>query len=63
MEKSTFHMGSGELPSMKWEDHYRYLGCELGRDPRAETNMPGDREDLRESIDRLAEIGCDEKIY
>ena len=36
-------MGSGELPSMKWEDHYCYLGCELGRDPRAETRMAGER--------------------
>ena len=43
VEKITFHMGSGELPSMKWEDHYRYLGCEMGRDPRAETKMAGDR--------------------
>ena len=43
VEKSTFRMGSGELPSMKWEDHYRYLGCELGRDPRAETKMAGER--------------------
>ena len=43
VEKITFHMGSGELPSMKWEDHYRYLGCEMGRDPRAETKTAGDR--------------------
>ena len=28
---------------MKWEDHYRYLGCEVGRDPRAETKAAGDR--------------------
>ena len=43
VEKTTFHMGSGQLPSMKWEDHYRYLGCEMGRDPRAETKTAGDR--------------------
>ena len=43
VEKTTFHMGSGQLPSMKWEDHYRYLGCEMGRDPRAETKMAGDQ--------------------
>ena len=43
VEKTTFHMGSGELPSMKWEDHYRYLGCETGRDPRAETKVAGDK--------------------
>lgn len=26
VEMNKFHMGSGELPSMRWEDHYRYLG-------------------------------------
>ena len=43
VEDARFHMGSGELPQMKWEDHYRYLGCEMGRDPRAETKTAGDK--------------------
>ena len=43
IEKTTFHMGGGELPSMKWEDHYQYLGCEIGRDPRAETKNARDK--------------------
>ena len=30
VEKTEFHMGSGKLPSMRWEDHYRYLGCDMG---------------------------------
>ena len=30
-------------PLMKWEDHYRYLGCEMGRDPPAETKTAGER--------------------
>ena len=37
-------MGSDELSSMKWEDNYRYLGCEMGRDPCAETKTARDRE-------------------
>ena len=41
VEKTAFHMGSGEMPSMKWEDHYRYLGCEVGWDPWAETKAEG----------------------
>ena len=49
VEKTTFHMGSGELLSMKWEDHYRYLGCEMGWDPRAETKA------AREKYQRAAE--------
>ena len=43
VEKTTFHMGSSELPSMKWEDHYCYLGCEMGRDPQAETKVAGEK--------------------
>ena len=36
-------MGSGELPMMKWEDHYRYLGCEMGRNSHAETKIACNR--------------------
>ena len=43
VEKTTFYMGGGELPSMKWEDHYRYLGCEISQDPRAKTKNAGDK--------------------
>ena len=43
IEKTTFHMGDGELPFMKWEDHYWYLRCEIGRDPRAETKNARDK--------------------
>jgi len=43
VENTEFSIGSGGLPVLKWEDHYRYLGCELGRDPRAETKVLGVR--------------------
>ena len=42
VEKTTFHIGSGELPSMKWEDHYCYLGYEVGWDPCAKTKEAGE---------------------
>ena len=37
------------MPSMKWEDHYCYLGCDMGWDPRAETN------EAREKYQKAAE--------
>ena len=43
VENTEFSIGGGGLPVLKWEDHYRYLGCELGRDPRAETKVLGER--------------------
>jgi len=28
-------LGSSSIPALKWEDRYRYLGCELGAEPKA----------------------------
>ena len=46
------HAGhSSELPSMKWEDHYCYLGCEMGQDPWAETKVA--REKYRRAAEKI----------
>ena len=59
-------MGGGELPSMKWEDHYQYLCCDMGWDRRAKTKNAKNKYqkllDSGELIDRLAETGRDEQI-
>lgn len=34
-----FTLGGKELPVLRWEDHYRYLGCEIGANPRAELHI------------------------
>jgi len=28
-------LGSSSIPALKWEDRYRFLGCELGSEPKA----------------------------
>ena len=30
-----------QLPSLKWEDHYKYLGCKVGGDYKAEATTQG----------------------
>ena len=41
VEERRFHLGADSLPPMKWEDHYKYLGCEVGENPQAETSRVG----------------------
>ena len=35
VESTPFTLGDEQLPTLRWEDHYCYLGCELGANPRA----------------------------
>ena len=49
--KTTFHMGSGELPPMKWEDYCCYLGCKIGQDPWANTKEA--REKYRKAVEKI----------
>ena len=32
---SSRFLGSSPIPALKWEDRYKYLGCELGANPKA----------------------------
>ena len=41
VEDRRFHLGDDNLPSMKWEDHYKYSVCEIGANPQAETSRVG----------------------
>lgn len=39
--EKIFHLGTEDLLSMQWEDHYKYLGCETGANPQAEMARVG----------------------
>ena len=42
--KSTgFQIGTKAVPVLKWDDHYRYLGCKLSVDRQAELKQAGKR--------------------
>jgi len=43
VETTPFTLGGEQLPVLKWEDHYRYLGCELGTNPRATLKELGEQ--------------------
>ena len=35
--EDTLYLGEQALPILRYKDHYRYLGCDLGADPKAQT--------------------------
>ena len=35
VKTTPFTLGEEQLPVLRWKDHYRYLGCKLGANPRA----------------------------
>ena len=43
VENTKFHINGEELPVMNYEDHYCYLGCQLGANPRTEANKVGEQ--------------------
>ena len=40
-ENFTPTLGGESLPALKWEDHYKYLGCKAGPDYKAEARKQG----------------------
>ncbi|KAL5509896.1 hypothetical protein EMCRGX_G005336 [Ephydatia muelleri] len=40
-ENFTPTLGGESLPALKWEDHYKYLGCKAGSDYKAEARKQG----------------------
>ena len=41
VESTKLHIDGKELPAMVYEDHYHYLGCQLGVNPRTEITASG----------------------
>jgi len=43
VESHRFRIDSEELPILNYEDHYRYLGCQLGAEAKAEVKKTGEQ--------------------
>ena len=41
VETNTFKIDGEKLPMLNYEDHYHYLGCQLGADAKAEVKKTG----------------------
>lgn len=41
VDQIQLYLGNDVIPAMKWEDRYKYLGCPVGAEPKANTTKVG----------------------